>query len=199
MLSVACVFSLVSICFAADNDNDFDRFGVRIRGIYVLPDQSIDGRLSSFNIRVQDAVAPEVDLEYFITRHFSAELVAALTKHDILVNGGGASLWLLPPSLLFKYHPIPKAMISPYIGFGLNVVMPFDEELSLGGTPVPFRVDSSVGWAAQVGVDIPITKKCFFNIDAKYYSTGMDMYINGTRYDLNLNPFIIGTGIGVRF
>lgn len=202
MLSVASVLTLASVCFAADNDNDFDRYGVRIRGIYIIPDQHIDGRLAPLGVQVQDAVAPELDLEYFITRNFSAELVLALSKHDIMLDNGGinaGSLWLLPPSLLVKYHPIPKAIVSPYVGFGMNVVMPFDERLTVDGARVPFKVDATVGWAAQVGADIPISKHCFFNIDAKYYSTGMDMHIAGTRYDLDINPFIIGTGIGFRF
>jgi outer membrane protein len=200
LLSAVFVVLVTSACFAADNG--FDRYGIRVRGIYVIPDQKIDSRLSGLEIQLQDAVAPEIDLEYFITKNISAELVLALVKDDIMLSNGGinaGSVWLLPPSLLVKYHPLPNAKVSPYVGFGMNVVMPFDERLTVGGSKTPFKIDSTIGWAAQVGADIPITKHCFFNVDAKYYSTGMNMTIGGTKYNLDINPFILGTGIGVRF
>lgn len=193
LLSVALVLSLTSACFAADNGSDFNRFGVRLRALYLIPHQRND-----LGVKVQDAVAPELDLEYFFTKNFSTELVLALTKHDIEAGGKTvASTWLLPPSLLFKVHPFPKAKISPYAGVGLNVVMPFDEKDSLG---LNLKVHTSVGVAAQVGADIPITKNVFFNIDGKYYSTITHVSSGHTNLGgLRVSPFIIGTGLGVRF
>ncbi len=80
----------------------------------------------------------------------------------------------------------------------MNVVMPFDEHLSVPGG---VKIDTSVGWAAQIGADIPITKKCYLNIDAKYYNTETQMRLNGgtTKFNLDINPVIIGPGFGVRF
>jgi outer membrane protein len=211
LLSALFVFSMVSVSFAADKD--FKRYGVRIRGIYVLPNEHFDGAvqgvLNSLNqgqAVIDDSVAPELDLEYFFTKHISAELVLALVKNDIAVQGGHnvvGSVWLLPPSLLVKYHFMPDSCkIDPYVGFGMNVVMPFDEHLNVG--PVTsLDIDTSVGWAAQIGADIPITEKCFLNIDAKYYSTETQMKLpnafGSTKFNLDINPVIIGTGFGVRF
>jgi outer membrane protein len=203
LLSALFVVSMVSVSFAADKD--FDRYGVRIRGIYVMPEEHFDGKLSSLNPVVDNAVAPELDLEYFFTKHISAELVLALVKHDIAINGGHnvvGSTWLLPPSLLVKYHFMPDSCkIDPYVGFGMNVVMPFDEHLTIGDAVNSLKIDTTVGWAAQIGADIPITQKCFLNVDVKYYNVNTQMRLNGasTQYNLELNPVIIGTGIGVRF
>jgi outer membrane protein len=204
LLVVALLVSVASISFAADpactpQEKSFERYGVRIRGIYIMPDEKVDSRLSALGVVVDDAVAPELDLEYFITRNFSAELVLALSKHDIMINNGGTnagSLWLLPPSLYVKYHPIPQYVVSPYVGFGMNVVMPFDEKLTIDPS---FKVHSSVGWAAKVGADIKITNHVYLNVDAMYYDCRPDMTVGGTKYKLDLNPFILGTGIGVRF
>jgi outer membrane protein len=95
-----------------------------------------------------------------------------------------------------KYHPLPdNCSISPYVGFGMNVVMPFDEKL----TGFNMKVDSSVGWAAKVGADIPIAKNVYLNLDAMYYNTETQMTLQGVgKFDVDINPFIIGTGIGVR-
>jgi outer membrane protein len=190
MLCAIFVFSLASVCFAADED--FARYGVRVRGLYVMPTEKIDVP----GVTVDNAATPELDLEYFITRHFSTELVLALSKHDVSMNGANiGSLWLLPPSLLVKYHPLPQLKVSPYVGFGMNVVMPFDEKLSIAS----FKVSSSVGWAAQIGADIAIAKNIYLNVDVKYYDTGTTATIGGVKHDLDLDPFLFGTGIQVRF
>ena len=81
----------------------------------------------------------------------------------------------------------------------MNVVMPFDEKLTVNGANVPFKISSSIGWAAKVGADVRITDSVYWNIDAMYYDCRPGMTIAGVDHKLNLNPFILGTGIGVRF
>ena len=128
---------------------------------------------------------PELDFEYFITKNFSTELVLALSKHDIMGNNGGTNLgsvWLLPPSLFVKYHPIPDYIVSPYVGFGMNVVFPFDEKLAADPN---FKIHSSVGWAAKVGADVRITDSVYWNIDAMYYDCQPDMFVAGGEHKLN--------------
>jgi len=83
LLLVTLLLSVTSLCFAADpacspQEKPFERYGLRLRGIYIMPDEKVDSRLSPLGITVDDAVAPELDFEYFITRNFSAELVLAL-------------------------------------------------------------------------------------------------------------------------
>ena len=198
LLSAVFIVSIATASFAAD---DFKKYGVRIRGLYIMPDEKIDSRLSALNLAVKDATAPELDFEYFVTKNFSVELDLALSKHDITADGTEVGhVWLLPPSLYVKYHPLPDFIVSPYVGFGMNVVMPFDERLNLGSGKVSdFKVDSTVGWAAKVGADIPIAKNVYLNVDAMYYNTETKMQVGGIKYDLDINPFIISTGIGVRF
>jgi outer membrane protein len=209
LLVVALLLSVASISFAADpaclpQEKTFKKLGVRIRGIYIMPDEKTDAAVNGMvnGLVVDDAVTPEIDFEYFFTQNFSTELVLALSKHDIMFDNGGVnggSVWLLPPSLYVKYHPIPTAKISPYVGFGMNVVMPFDEKLTVGTTNVPFKVSSSLGWAAKVGADVKLTDSVYWNVDAMYYDCRPGMTIGGVDHKLNLNPFILGTGIGVRF
>ncbi|MHC1698374.1 MAG: OmpW family protein [Geobacteraceae bacterium] len=206
LLVATLLLSVASFSFAADpacmpQVKSFKKYGVRIRGIYIMPDEKTDSAINNAvnGLTVDDAVTPEIDLEYFVTQNFSTELVLALSKHDIMGNNGGTnigSVWLLPPSLYVKYHPVPQYKISPYVGFGMNVVMPFDEKLSIDPT---FKIESTIGWAAKVGADVRITENVYWNIDAMYYDARPEMTVAGVKHKLNLNPFILGTGIGVRF
>jgi outer membrane protein len=177
--------------------DDYKNFGVRMRAIYVKPSESIDGDLDG-HVKLSDSIIPELDLEYFITKQISTELILAVTKHDVKVNGATAgSTWLLPPTLTVKYHPFAGNQISPYVGAGVNLTIPFESELSGAGTKL--SIDNSVGWAAQAGVDIKIAENMYFNLDYKYINADTKATIGGTKYDLDINPHLFGIGVGYRF
>lgn len=177
--------------------DDYKSFGVRVRAIYVKPDESFDSRLSGLNPKVSDDIIPELDLEYFFTKNFSAELIAGVTRNDIKLNGDFAgSTWLLPPTLTIKYHPLAGSTFSPYVGFGLNVIFPFNSKLN--GHP-EFQIDNSIGWAVQAGTDVKITDSLYFNIDYKYLNADTKATIGTTKFNLDLNPHLVGIGVGYRF
>jgi len=147
--------------------------------------------------KVGDDVIPELDLEYFFMKNLSAELIAGVTHNDIKLNGGiQGTTWLLPPTITVKYHPLAGDAISPYVGFGFNVIFPFSSKLN--GVP-DFSIDNSVGWAAQGGVDLKIKDNLYFNIDYKYLNADTQAKIAGTKYDLDINPHLFGIGVGYRF
>jgi outer membrane protein len=177
--------------------DDYKSFGVRLRAIYVKPDESTGGLLSALNTKVSDDIIPELDLEYFFTKNFSAELIAGVTRNDIKLNNGFAgSTWLLPPTLTLKYHPLAGSTFSPYVGFGLNVVFPFNSKVNGVND---FQIDNSVSWAAQAGTDIKITDSLYFNIDYKYLNVDTEATVLGTKCKLDLNPHLVGIGVGYRF
>lgn len=194
VLALTLVLGMVTVVKAED---DYKKFGVRMRAIYVKPSESFDDKLSAANPKVGDDVIPELDLEYFFLKNVSAELIAGVTRNDIKLNGAfQGSTWLLPPTLTVKYHPLAGELVSPYVGFGLNVTFPFNSRLNGDQT---FSIDNSVGWAAQGGVDIKIKDNLYFNIDYKYINADTKAKIGGTKYDLALNPNLFGLGIGYRF
>jgi outer membrane protein len=176
---------------------DYSKFGVRVRGVYVMPVESVDSRLSSLNLKVDDNIIPGIDLEYFFTKNISAELFAAVTKHEIKSGGDVVgSTWLLPPTLTAKYHPMAGSLVSPYIGAGVNFTLPFDSRLT--GVS-DFSIHNTVGWVAQVGADIKIKDNVYFNLDYKYVNMDAKMVVAGTKYKLDLNPNLFGIGLGYRF
>jgi outer membrane protein len=194
VLGMVLAMSMV-LAVAVHAADDYKKYGVRVRAIYVKPDESTN--FTAADVKVGDDVIPELDLEYFFMKKLSAELIAGVTHNDIKLNGSHAgSTWLLPPTVTVKYHPLAGELVSPYIGFGFNVIFPFSSRLT--GIP-DFSIDNSVGWAAQAGTDIKINENLYFNIDYKYLNADTQAKIGGTKYDLDLNPHLFGIGVGYRF
>lgn len=176
---------------------DYKKYGIRIRGLGVFPDAKADSALSPLGLDVSEDLTPELDLEYFFTSQLSTELILGVTRHDITSNGNYiGSTWLLPPTLTLKYHFTPKNTFSPYVGVGVNYVVPFKEEAN--GIS-DFSIDNSLGWAAQVGADLALGGSWYANLDLKYLNLETEMKIGGVKYDLDLNPIIVGVGVGYRF
>lgn len=191
-------------------------FLIRVRAIGIVPDAdsgNISGLPVPSGLDAQYAVVPEIDFTYMITDHIGAELIAAISYHDLDTTGviagigRGATTWLLPPTLLLQYHFLPQAKIRPYVGVGLNVTIPFGEnadsslEAVLGPTEVD--IDPSVSYALQAGVDVEITDRLFLNLDFKYIDIDVDAHLRSggvTRsVDVAIDPFVAGLGIGFRF
>lgn len=177
--------------------DDLKHYGVRLRALAVLPQEDADSRLDGLDLKVTNDTTPELDLEYFFTRNISSELILGITKHDITSQGDIiGSTWLLPPTLTVKYHLLPDNTISPYVGAGVCYVIPFQDKLN--GVS-DFDIDSSFGWAAQVGVDVALGGGWYANADLKYLNVETEMRIAATKYDLDLNPLVGGLGVGYRF
>ena len=195
---ILTVLALMAVFAAVANaGDDLEHYVVRLRTLYVMPTEDFHDSLSPNKLEITNNVTGELDLEYYFTRYISAELIAGVTRHEILVNGNLAgSTWLLPPSITVKYHPFPYAKVSPYVGGGIELTFPFSPKMT--GHP-DFSVDQSVGWAAQTGVDIPIKDNLYFNLDYKFLNADTKFRLDGNKYRVDLNPHVFGVGVGYRF
>lgn len=155
----------------------------------------------------------ELDFTYFFTTNWGVELILGTSEHDL--NGQGSigtlgkigSSKTLPPTVTAVYQFAPNAAVRPYAGIGVNYTRFYDEKTSdslnaaLG--PTTATLESSWGLAAQVGVDMDITKDWFINLDAKYIQmdTTVRLDSSGTirTVDMDLNPWFFGLGLGTRF
>jgi outer membrane protein len=192
---------------------------VRLRGIGVIPTDESDGirtDLTTSGLEAQPTGVPELDFTYMVTDNVGLELILATSPHDLDFTGvqsgigTGGTVWLLPPTLLVQYHFMADRSIRPYVGAGVNLTIAYGEDASqslvtaLGG-PTNLKADNSIGWAVQAGVDIDLNDRWFFNLDVKYIAISVDVAIttpatSTTRYTtLDINPVIVGAGIGYRF
>lgn len=117
-------------------------FLLRARAIVVAPNDSSGDVLPAFpgeRVKVDNSVAPEVDLTWFVTNNIGLELIAATTKHHIDGASGTtgsigrlASTWVLPPTLTAQYHFAPNGHVRPYVGAGINYTIFWNTKASDG-------------------------------------------------------------------
>ncbi len=177
-----------------------ERFQVRLRGIQVHPHEdswvNIGGEIDADN-----QVVPEVDLTYFLTDNWAAELIAATSKHKLTHSGGAdlGSAWALPPTLTLQYHFQPHQAFSPYLGAGLNYTVFYNEDTASGFTDL--NVGNGVGWALQAGADYWVNDHWGMNVDVKKIFVNVDASLNNGAIhgDLDVDPWVIGAGVSYRF
>lgn len=197
-LTAATALAFASPAFATDDFRSGD-FMIRARALGVVPDES--GRVSNGDsVSVDNSVVPELDFTYFFTPNISAELIAAVTPHDVKTSSGidAGSSWLLPPTLTLQYHFTQAESFKPYVGAGVNYTHFFNED---AGALNAVKYDDSFGGALQAGVDIPIQNNWYANIDVKkvFISTTAKFSPSGVRADVDIDPWLIGVGVGYKF
>lgn len=211
MMMVAIFLLTVTGWVTSASSQDFKAkeagdFLIRARGIAVIPDEDSTISVIGGSADASNEFVPELDISYFITDNIAVELIAATARHDVKVDNSAlgnvdlADLWLVPPTLTAQYHFLPRNRFSPYLGAGVNYTLFFDEEAA-GGAVQSVNFDNSFGYALQVGVDYAISDRWSANLDVKKLFLNTDVSINGgaINADVDLDPWIVGIGIGYRF
>jgi len=173
-------------------------------------------------IDIDSANSLGVDITYMVTNNFGVELMLdTSSKHDIKGTGNLAGVsvgdvTVLPPSLIAVWHFMPTNNIRPYVGAGVNYTMFFSEGTTSqftstmdavvgpGVTSTGLSVDDAFGLVAQAGVNIDINKDWYVSLDAKYVDidTTATIQVNGAdaaKVDFDINPLVLGIGVGTRF
>ena len=175
---------------------------VRARAVHINPADKSDpvgGIGAADTIHVSEKTIPEVDISYFFTPNWAAELVLTYPqKHDVTLSGSNiGSFKHLPPTLTVQYHFTPAAPVSPYVGAGVNYTRISSVDLLSGAGQLD---NSSVGLALQAGVDFKLDKNWSLNLDVKKVQIRSDVSVFGTQVStLKIDPWLVGVGVGYRF
>ena len=167
---------------------------VRARAVHL---DSTNKDSTGLGLAINDKWMPEVDVSYFFNSTFAVELVLTVPqKHDVSANGVNiGSLKHLPPTLTAQYH-FEAGRFRPYLGAGLNYTRFSSVSLPPG---VSIRKDSW-GPALQAGVDIPLSKNLYLNVDLKKVYIQTEVMAGGAGLGkLKVDPVLIGVGLGWRF
>ena len=190
----AILASLSAGAFAAQGD-----IIARLRIANVNPQTSVDKTLAAVHADVSDDTIPELDFTYMLTDNIGAELILGTSKHDVTSDLGKlGSVKVLPPTLTLQYHFNPEGQFRPYAGAGIN----YTRFYGVKNTDVlPWTVKkNSFGPALQVGIDMPLTKDVFLNLDMKKLWIKTKVSSNGTDLGtLDINPLVTSVGIGMKF
>lgn len=170
-------------------------------------------------LSVDSNVIPELDISYYFTKNIAAELILATgTRHDVSVKGDSlstignqnlGSVNILPPTLTVQWHFMPDQMFDPYLGAGITYSHSFDRGLAFQSGPLAggaIRIDRDMlAPAVQAGFDVNLKDGWLINADIKYIWLNTDVQTNAVtgswvKIDsLDINPFVIGIGIGKKF
>lgn len=173
---------------------------VRLRAISIMPDVGTSQSLTALNVGVNNAIVPELDLTYMIRDYLGVELILGTSRHQLTSNVGNlGGVNVLPPTLLLQYHFNHAGRIRPYVGAGMNYTLFYNNGLSAGGQPVSIT-NHSFGPALQAGVDVQVSRSLFVNADIKKIWMHTDASAGGQPLGrLNIDPVIVGLGVGMRF
>lgn len=167
---------------------------VRARAVHL---DSANKDSTPLGLSINDKTIPEVDVSYFFNPNIAAELILTVPQKHTLSAAGTAigSLKHLPPTLLVQYH-FNASGFKPYVGAGVNYTR-------FSGVRLPAGVGidrNSFGPALQVGVDVPLSKNLYFNIDVKKVFIKTDVSAGGAKLGtFKADPVLVGVGLGWRF
>jgi outer membrane protein len=178
---------------------------LRARTLGVIPDES--GKIETAGgvdtgLRVNgigNDVIPELDLTYFFTDNIAIEAIAGTNGHSVKASGVDlGNVRMLPPTITLQYHFFPKERVSPYIGAGVNYTFMFTTST---GAMTSVEYDNSFGAALQAGVDIALSGPWSLNLDVKKVFMSTDVKVNGgaLKSNVDLDPWLVGVGVGYRF
>lgn len=173
---------------------------VRLRAIDVHPDVSSKVTGLTANAKVDNQIVPEFDISYFFTKNIAAELILATSKHDVKTNTGIdlGHAWALPPTLTLQYHFNPEGTFKPYVGAGLGYIMYYNVDHGAVGA---VKYDNGMAYALQAGLDYKLDEHWGLNFDVKKLYHNTEVTINGGAItaDVDLDPWVFGTGVSYRF
>lgn len=174
---------------------------VRVRAVHL---DSANKDSTGLGLSINNKTMPELDISYYFTPNFAAELILTYPqKQDLRADGAKiGSLKHLPPTLLAQYHFTNFGAFKPYVGAGINYTrfssVKFDPAVEAALDPSIKK--NSWGGALQVGFDYALDKNWSLNFDVKKVYIATDVYSGGAKVGkFKVDPVLVGVGVGYRF
>ena len=195
-LAATALLSLVPAAQAAEQGD----WIVRARALHL---DSSNKDNTGLGLSVNNKTFPELDISYFFSPHWAAELVLTYPqKHDIRSNGATiGSVKHLPPTLSLQYH-VDAGGWRPYVGIGLNATL-FSSNKFVPAVQTALKPSvegSSFGLALGAGFDLPLDGGWLLNVDVKKVQIRTDIKSSGSKVgEFRIDPLLVSLGLGRRF
>ena len=196
LLAVAALCAMTSGAAMAQQQDG--KWQVRVRAVNLDAANKGEAAKGAAGVSINDKVIPELDISYYFTPNFAAELVLTYPqKQDVRSNGVKiGSLKHLPPSLMAQYHFPNFGAFKPYLGAGINYTR-------FSNVDLPAGLDvkrNSWGGALQVGFDYALDKNWSLNFDVKKVYIDTNVSVGGANLGkIKVDPVLVGVGVGYRF
>ena len=210
-LAIAAALAFAPAAFAQDDSTTTTstttpgkRFAV-VAGYAHLVPKSDPGTLLGAKSDIDGGGAPTLSGSWYVNDNMAVELWGAAGKFDHRVKLDGAKAGTIsqqPVALSGQYHfGTHDQAIRPYVGLGYYESNVNDEQFDptlTGGRHV--GVGTPKGAIASAGVDFNINERWFARADARYMQGDADVKLAGTKIgEVQLDPWVVGVGIGTRF
>ena len=197
LLAVAALCAMTSGAAMAQQQDG--KWQVRVRAVN-LDAANKGSAADALNLTVNDKVIPELDISYYFTPNFAAELILTYPqKHNVRAGATQiGTLKHLPPTLLAQYHFTNFGAFKPYVGAGINYTRFSSVKDTVG---IDWDVKrNSWGGALQVGFDYALDKNWSLNFDVKKVYIDTNVSVGGTNMGkFKVDPLLVGVGVGYRF
>lgn len=201
--ALSAATALVTLATPAAAEEAPGTIFVRLRALEIVPDVSSHVGSSTGLVNITDTTIPEIDISYFFTSHWAVEVIAGTDKHSIYLKDGTylGSSYLLPPVVALQYHFDQIGFLKPYLGAGPQYTFFYNK--SKDGALGKLHLTDGFGFALQAGTDIPLGDSgAFLNIDVKkvfLQTTASFGAADTVTAHVNINPWLIGAGVGIKF
>ncbi|RLV59722.1 outer membrane protein OmpW [Parashewanella curva] len=193
---------------------------VRAGAVMVAPNESspniviptAKGASTTINLgefKVDNNTQLGLNFGYMVTDNFGVELLAATPfSHDVSLGPLGkiAETKHLPPTLVAQYYfGNAQSKVRPYVGAGINFTNFFDNKFTntAGGRLSDLSMSNSLGFAAQVGLDVQLNKKWLVNASIWYadISTDVKFKLDGAavKVKTDIDPMVYMVSVGYKF
>ncbi len=176
-------------------------------GGYAHQEPTGDGPIAGSKAEFDGSGATTLGLSYYFNDHIAVEGWGAATKFDHRVtttaDGKIGTVSSQPYAVSAQYHfRDGNASVRPFVGLGyFENNIDHEDQDNIG----PYA-DNHIGMTtpkgpmATVGVDLNFTPHLFARADARYMHGGSDIAVDGAKVgEADLNPVVIGVGVGARF
>lgn len=187
--------------FATAQAQDSGTWLVRARALNL---DSANKDNTGLDLSVNNKNFLEVDVSYFITPNFAAELILTYPQKHTLYAGGNhiGTLKHLPPTLLAQYHVTGLGAFRPYVGAGVNLTLfssvKFDPAVVTALDPSIKK--TSYGLAGQIGADFAVGGGWLINVDLKKVQIKTNVYSGSAKAGtFKVDPTLFSVGVGLRF
>ncbi len=192
------IASLALLASGAAVAQDFTAGSLLVRARAVHLD-SANKDSTGLDLSINNKTLPEVDFTYFFSPNLAAELVLTVPQKQRVYASATqiGTLKHLPPTLTLQYHFNHASGIKPYVGAGVNYTRFSSVDLLGGGADLK---RNSYGLAFQAGVDFPLSKNLYLNVDVKKVYIKTDVIAGGNHIGtFKVDPVLVGVGLGWRF
>ena len=181
LLAIAALTALTSGAAMAQQQDG--NWMVRVRAVHL---DSANKDSTGLGLGINNKWLPEVDISYFFNKNFAVELILTVPQKQRLSAAGLGQIGSfkhLPPTLTAQYHFTDLGAFKPYVGAGVNYTrissVHFDPAVVAALNPSVKH--NSFGLALQVGVDIPVAKNMYLNLDVKKVQIRTDVSSAGNK------------------